>query len=114
MQGQISEIRRSRLLGVETGKSPLTYTLENGASIGAKTCEGETPLHVAAREEKSEMVQLLLVKGAAIDELSFEHQTPLYVATYHSRGCRTFSDRCWCGRQPSIRPSRDAVGLHSR
>lgn len=43
--------------------------LEAGASVAATDSGGRTPLHIAAREGKTEMVQLFLVRGADIGAL---------------------------------------------
>ena len=55
--------------------------LDNGASLAAKeNMGGMTPLHVAAREGKPEMVQLLMLKGADKEALNNYECTPLYLA----------------------------------
>eukprot|EP00752_Nemacystus_decipiens_P007696 g6879.t1 len=57
--------------------------LESGASITAKyTTTGHTPLHVAAGWGKTDLVQLLLLKGADKDALDNEEMTPLVLAGY--------------------------------
>ena len=55
--------------------------LENGASTNAKdTNNGATPLHVAAKTGKPEMVELLMLKGADKDAMGDNNWTPLYTA----------------------------------
>lgn len=61
--------------------------LENGASVTAKDTSafGNTPLHIAARQGNTELVQLLLLKGADKDALDGYGQIPLSVAALNGR-----------------------------
>lgn len=58
--------------------------LENGASVDAKDRSrhgnGNTPLHCAAAEGKTETVRLLLHRGADTDAAGILQCTPLYLA----------------------------------
>lgn len=77
--------------------SVVTDLLENGASsVAATHTEGMTPLHAAAaREGKTEMVQLLLLKGADIDAM--DQHTAVSGWRSWSRDCSTTSSLgCRC------------------
>ena len=56
--------------------------LESGASLAIKDKDGRTPLHIAAYQGATEMVQLLLAKGAdrSRDVRDNEYKTPLHLA----------------------------------
>ena len=60
----------------------VSYLLGNGASIDVHDCRcyGYAPLHVAAEEGQTEMVQLLLLKGAETNTPAYSLRTPLYLA----------------------------------
>ena len=56
--------------------------LDNGAPLNGKYHGLKTPLHVAAEEGKTAMVELLLLRGAHIDVLEpYFRSSPLYLAT---------------------------------
>ena len=58
--------------------------LENGASVNAIGTEcGKTPLLVAAEEGRSDMVQLLMLKGADTNAVDDHSWTPLYAAVQY-------------------------------
>ena len=59
--------------------------IASGADIHARTEEGETPLHVAARYSKTPaVVALLLDRGAYIHERNQDGSTPLHAAASNS------------------------------
>ena len=45
---------------------------------------GDTPLHVAAMSNRSEVVEILLSKGAEVDKPNYDNQTPLMMAILHN------------------------------
>lgn len=59
--------------------------LERGASTVAKIRNAYTPLHLAAYQEKVDMVKLLLLKGADSSVFENHEWTPLLVAVYEGR-----------------------------
>lgn len=59
----------------------VTDLLESGASLTAKDAEGCTPLHAAAVQGETGMVQRFLLDGADKDALGDREWTPLYLAT---------------------------------
>lgn len=61
----------------------MTYLLEIGASPATEDGGGFTPLHVAAVEGKTEIVQLLSLAGTDKYEFGNMEKTPLYPAVYN-------------------------------
>lgn len=45
---------------------------------------GDTPLHVAAKWDRSKVVELLLANGATVDKVNNDNQTPLMVSILHN------------------------------
>lgn len=43
------------------------YLLQSGANANAPTMRGETPLHLAARANQTDIVRILLRNNAAVD-----------------------------------------------
>lgn len=43
------------------------FLLQNGAEVEARTVRGETPLHLAARANQTDIVRILLRNGASVD-----------------------------------------------
>lgn len=52
-----------------------------GANADVETVRGETPLHLAARANQTDVVRVLLRHGAKVDAKAREHQTPLHIAS---------------------------------
>lgn len=46
-----------------------------------QTVRGETPLHLAARANQTDIVRVLLRNGATVDAKARELQTPLHIAS---------------------------------
>lgn len=59
----------------------ITLALNNKANVNTKNDDGQTPLHLAAQEERTEAIQLLIEKGADIKAKDNYDQTPLHLAT---------------------------------
>lgn len=59
-----------------------TLLINRGANVRIVTTEKATPLHLAARGDKNEMVKLLLDAGAPLDPLDLSGRTPLCNAIY--------------------------------
>eukprot|EP00966_Prymnesium_polylepis_P169453 3918084-Prymnesium_polylepis.1 len=55
--------------------------VEHGADINAKAADGNSPLHLAAREGDPDAAEFLLDVGADPCQLNSQNQTPLDVAT---------------------------------
>jgi hypothetical protein len=63
----------------------LAKSADRPAALDARDCDGQTPLHHAARsysEHAPAIVDLLLANGAAIDAIDEDGLTPLGLATY--------------------------------
>lgn len=56
------------------------YLLQHDANPDVPTVRGETPLHLAARANQTDIVRILLRNGASVDAQAREDQTPLHVA----------------------------------
>ena len=54
--------------------------VENGASIGARDHEGNTPLHDAAVGGNTETIEYLLDNGANVNALNDSNETPMHRA----------------------------------
>lgn len=48
--------------------------------INMKGCDGMMPLHVAAKYNSLDTVQILLTLGASLDAQDDDNQTPLHIA----------------------------------
>eukprot|EP00752_Nemacystus_decipiens_P016405 g14662.t1 len=69
-------------LAAEEGHVDIARALiENGVDANAAKETGMTALHVAAANDRAEVVTLLCLKGAAVDALSHPECTPLFLAT---------------------------------
>lgn len=55
--------------------------LQNGADINTKASNGDTPIHIAIREQNAEITDLLLKSGADIKEKNEYGDTPLHIAS---------------------------------
>lgn len=62
------------------------YLLQHEASPDVATVRGETPLHLAARANQTDIVRILLRNGASVDARAREEQTPLHVASRLGNG----------------------------
>jgi len=58
----------------------LKFLLDHGSSVGAKTKEGSTPLHLAAKAGYDIVATLLIQAGADVNALDNNHATPLDMA----------------------------------
>jgi len=78
----------SKDLNMET---PLTYAagssgemirllLEKGADVNAQNLKGNTALHIATRQGKTDMTHLLITSGAKVNLANKDGETPLYHA----------------------------------
>jgi ankyrin repeat protein len=56
--------------------------LNHGANPNAQDAAGQTPLHLAAKQDDPETIKLLCELGATIDALDNAKQTPAYLAAY--------------------------------
>ncbi len=54
--------------------------VDAGVDVNAKSLNGETPLHAAARQGKGAIVEILLAAGAEVDVRDSEGNTPLSLA----------------------------------
>lgn len=54
--------------------------IKNGARVGARDAQGNTPLHVAARTRSVAIVNLLLNNGSSINKRNHRRHTPLHRA----------------------------------
>ena len=69
------------LAAVRNGDRHTTKNLiEDGANINIKDGYGHTPLHLAAQEERVDIIHLLLEHGADIDSQTRFGDTPLHIA----------------------------------
>ena len=59
--------------------------IENGADLNLHDVNGETPLHFAAREYRTEEAKLLLAHGAIADAQDEHGNTPLWRAVFYSK-----------------------------
>ena len=53
------------------------FLVEQGADINAKSGDGNTPLHLVARRDSTEMVGWFVERGADLDMKNDEGETPL-------------------------------------
>ena len=60
------------------------YFVEKGANIEAKNNDGDTPLHYACLNQKTEIVKYFIEKGANIEAKNKNGNTPLH---YACMGC---------------------------
>lgn len=51
------------------------------ANPDVPTVRGETPLHLAARANQTDIVRVLLRNGAQVNAKARENQTPLHIAS---------------------------------
>jgi ankyrin repeat protein len=63
-----------------TVKSIINALLEKGADLNHQNGNGNTPLHVAVLENKSDIVKFLLEKGAETNIKNKKEETPLDIA----------------------------------
>jgi ankyrin repeat protein len=60
------------------------YLVEAGADVNAKDIDENTPLHYAARNKNSAMVNLFIQKGANVNAMDNYGRTPLHYTVYQS------------------------------
>jgi len=63
--------------------------LSAGADLSARTADGWTPLHSAARWNAYACVEILLAQGADVNAVSEGGQTPLHLAAFHGKARET-------------------------
>ena len=56
------------------------FCLENGADIHQANEDGDTPLHYASHDGKTDICQLLLERGADVNHAGYRGYTPLHFA----------------------------------
>jgi len=49
------------------GMNIVVYLIQNGAGPDVTTVRGETPLHLAARANQTDVIRILLRNGATVD-----------------------------------------------
>lgn len=64
----------------------LRWLLVNGAEVNAKMNDGETALHIAARRQDSDAMELLLDHGADIDAVNGAGETALFLVARDTEG----------------------------
>uniref|UniRef100_A0A915EUG7 Ankyrin n=1 Tax=Ditylenchus dipsaci TaxID=166011 RepID=A0A915EUG7_9BILA len=57
------------------------FLIQHGANVDVETVRGETPLHLAARANQTDIVRVLVRNKANVDAQARELQTPLHIAS---------------------------------
>ncbi|XP_037383482.1 ankyrin repeat domain-containing protein 53 [Talpa occidentalis] len=75
----------------------ILYLLQKGAALNAETCNGSTPLHLAAREGLLSCVKVLVQNGANIYAQDAMGRKPIdYCIIWNNRDCARFlKDAMW-------------------
>uniref|UniRef100_A0A2I3GCF8 Ankyrin repeat domain 53 n=1 Tax=Nomascus leucogenys TaxID=61853 RepID=A0A2I3GCF8_NOMLE len=73
------------------------YLLEKGAALNAQTCNGSTPLHLAARDGLLDCVKLLVQSGANVHAQDAMGYKPIdFCKMWNHRACARFlKDAMW-------------------
>lgn len=90
-----------------------TQTLvDSGASVNARDCLGETPLHSAATSADPRLIRILIAAGADVDARSHSYErTPLHVAAQNSKDPTVIDALLDAGADPSARTTSGETAL---
>lgn len=72
----------------DSRKAILRMLLQKEANINAQSNDGNTPLHIAVRENDPDAVRLLLDEGADIDAVNIQDETVLHNAIQFAKGVK--------------------------
>jgi ankyrin repeat protein len=77
---QIAANRKLMVASIRGDKERALEALAEGADVNSYGNIGMTPLHLAARHNNWDIVQLLIFRGAILDSRTVDGRTPLHLA----------------------------------
>jgi len=85
---------------------------ENGGDINLQNRYGWTPLHIAIRRDRRDMVRYLLDHGADVNEKAAHEQTPLMWAAYFGN-IKMLRSLLGAGAKTNLRDENGFTALHA-